>query len=403
MASNKLTDVRVKKTAAKSKPYKLTDGHGLHLFVTTAGRKYWRWSVYRGKRETVVAIGEYPAMSLSDARVEHARRASIVRAGGSPSMRQPVPGIAQPGAVTFRQVYDKWIEVWKAGLDPEYVDQVRSRLESDVLPILGPRPIADILAPEVTAVVSAIDARGANQLARKALRATSQIFRFGITHGFVARNPAVDVRPGDFLRKVAAQNHARVAQAQIPKLLLDIEQYSGREVTKSAMRIMARTFTRTSELVEAPWTEIDLDGARWVIPALRMKMPTPHIIPLSRQVVAEMRKLQSLTQNEQWLLPSDWYQDQCMSTGAISGALKRMGYRGVMTGHGFRGVASTVLHELGYEDAHIEVQLAHLKRSKNKTAAAYDYAKYLEPRARMMQDWSDFLDDQLNKAKTYAV
>jgi len=191
-----------------------------------------------------------------------------------------------------------------------------------VLPTLGPRPIADIDTPEIAAVVAAIDARGANELARKALRTISKIFRFGITDGYARRNPAADIPPGDFLRKVAVRNHP--AESKIPKLM---QNYIGREVTKAAMRIMARTSLRTSELVQAPWAEIDLDNARWVIPAERMKMPTPHIIPLSRQVVAEMRKLRALTRNEQWLLPSDWHQDECMSTGAISGALKRMGYR----------------------------------------------------------------------------
>jgi len=399
MAANKLTDVRVKKATAKAKPYKLTDGHGLHLYVTPAGVKYWRWSVYRGTHETVVAIGEYPAMSLSAAREEHQRRAKIVRAGGSPSVKRHTHTNPLPGLATFQEVQDEWIKVWQQGLDSDYVAQMNNRLAADVLPTLGPRPIAEIDTPEIAAVVAAIDARGANELARKALRTISQIFRFGITHGYARRNPAADIRPGDFLRKVAVRNHPRVAESRIPKLMLDIENYTGREVTKSAMRIMARTFLRTSELVQAPWTEIDLENARWVIPAERMKMPSPHIIPLSRQVVAEMRKLRALTQNEQWLLPSDWHQDECMSTGAISGALKRMGYRGIMTGHGFRGVASTVLHELGYEDAHIEVQLAHLKRSNNKTSAAYDYAKYLEPRTKMMQDWSDYLDRLASTAR----
>ncbi len=128
-----------------------------------------------------------------------------------------------------------------------------------------------------------------------------------------------------------------------------------------------------------------------------MKKPTPHIVPLARQVVKELRKLKQITDNDKWVFPSDWDPNDCMSEGTISGALKRMGYLGIMTGHGFRGVASTILHELGYEDVHIETQLAHLKR--NKVSAAFDHAKYLEPRTKMMQDWSDFLDRQLKRAK----
>jgi len=304
---------------------------------------------------------------------------------------------SKPGAATFGEVKEQWMKVWNKGLDADYVGQVCSRLEADVLPTLGSRPMIEIETPDIAAVVAAIDTRGANELARKVLRTISQIFRFGITHGYVRRNPAADVRPGDILRKAVVHNHPRVAESRLPKLLLDIENYTGREVTKAAMRILARTFLRTGELVKTPWNEIDLDNARWVIPADRMKMPTPHIVPLAHQVVAEMRKLRALTQNEQWLLPSDWHPDECMSTGAISGALKRMGYRGEMTGHGFRGVASTILHERGYEDAHIEAQLAHLKRSK--VGAAYNYAQYLVPRTQMMQDWADYLDEQLEIAR----
>ncbi len=291
MAGDKLTDVRVKKAAAKSKPYKITDGHGLHLYVTPAGKKFWRWNVYSGNHETVVAIGEYPAMPLGAAREERERRAKLVRSGGSPSTKKAIHISPKRGATTFGEVKDKWMEVWKEGLDPDYVDQVSSRLDADVIPALGSRPIMEIDTPEIATVVAAIDARGANELARKALRTVGQIYRFGITHGYARRNPAVDIRPGDFLRKVVVQNHPRVADSKIPKLMNDIEHYSGREVTKSAMSIMARTFLRTSELVQAPWTEIDLDNARWEIPTERMKMAAPHIIPLSRQVVAEMRKL----------------------------------------------------------------------------------------------------------------
>jgi integrase len=153
----------------------------------------------------------------------------------------------------------------------------------------------------------------------------------------------------------------------------------------------------TSELVEARWTEFTPDEARWEIAKERMKKPSPHIVPLARQVVEALRRLQKITGNTKWVFPSDWDGNKCMSEGTILGALKRMGYAGIMTGHGFRGIASTILHEQGYEDAHIETQLAHLKR--NKVSAAYDYAKYLEPRKKMMQDWADYLDRQLKEVK----
>jgi integrase len=163
------------------------------------------------------------------------------------------------------------------------------------------------------------------------------------------------------------------------------------------MRLMSMTFMRTSELVEAPWSELDLDRARWDIPKERMKMPTPHIVPLSRQAVAELHKIRQITGNDQWVFPHDWDPKKCMSKGAIRGALKRMGYGGVMTGHGFRGVATTILREQDYDKDHVEVQLAHTNRG---VSAAYDYGEFLEPRAKMMQEWSDYLEEQLRKTKT---
>jgi integrase len=291
----------------------------------------------------------------------------------------------------------KWFDHWKAGKQGRYIKQMEARIATDILPRLGHRPMDEIEAPEITTMARAIEGRGASELARKALRTTGQIFRYAIANGYAKRNPVNNIRPSDILKSVDVVNQPRVHQSVLPKLLLDIDSYMGREVTKSAMWVVAWTFVRTSELIEAPWTEFNLDEARWEIPKERMKKPSPHIVPLARQVVEALRKLKKITANTKWVFPSDWDGNKCMSEGTILGALKRMGYAGVMTGHGFRGIASTILHDQGYEDAHIETQLAHLKR--NKVSAAYDYAKYLEPRKRMMQDWADFLDQQLQEAK----
>jgi integrase len=296
---------------------------------------------------------------------------------------------------SFGAVEGLWFEWWSQDRDAGYAEQLQHRLGNDIMPELGSRPITEIETPEIVKAVKGIDGRGAHELARKTLRAINQIFRYATQHGYAKHNPAREIRPSDILRAVQSNNHPRVNEDGLPKLLSDIEDYGGREVTVIAMRVMAHTFLRTTELVKAPWTEINLDKARWDIPAIRMKMPGPHIIPLSRQVVAELRKLREITQNEEWVFPCDWDRNRAKSTGTISGALKRMGYRGEMTGHGFRGVASTLLRERGHDERFIDIQLAHLKRSKNKAGAAYDHAKYLPQRTKMMQDWSDFLDEQL--------
>ena len=204
-------------------------------------------------------------------------------------------------------------------------------------------------------------------------------------------------------------HHARINQHQLPALLLAMENDTGTEIPWHAMQIMARTFLRTTELREAPWVELDLDGGWWEIPKDRMKMDSPHIVPLSRQVIKALQELREITGDSEYVFPGAFDRKKCMSNNTILGALKRMGYHGVMTGHGYRGLASTILHEgakvspilqESYPHEWIELQLAHM--SRDEVSAAYNYAQYLDGRKKMMQDWSDYLDERLNKAKKIA-
>jgi len=270
------------------------------------------------------------------------------------------------------------------------VDSVRRRMAADILPCLGARPIAKIEAPELVAMANAIQDRGARDIAKRALETVGQVFRYGIAHGFAMRNPATEIRPSDILKSIPKTNYARIDAKELPALLRRIEVYQGKQVTRLAMKLMAMTFVRTTELIEAKWTEFDLESARWDIPAERMKMRTPHIVPLARQALEVLEMLRELTGKGEWLFPGDFNAAQPMSNNTILKALERMGYKGRMTGHGFRGLASTILHEQGYAHEHIELQLAHAPR--NAVSAAYNHAVYLEPRARMMQDWADFLE-----------
>jgi len=292
-----------------------------------------------------------------------------------------------PAENTFRAIQAKWFDKWKAGNSRRHVRQVESRIEADILPKLGDRPIAAIEASEIVAMAQAIEARGAGDLAKRSLNTTGQIFRFAIANGFAKRNPVSDIRPRDILKKTTEKNFARIEQKELPGLMRAIEFYRGTPVTRLALKLLAMTFVRTSELIEAPWSEFDLDGARWDLPPGRVKitaLPTPHIVPLARQAVEALRTLHGFTGDTPWLFPGDHDRTKCMSNNTILKALERMGYKGVMTGHGFRGLASTILHEQGYPDEHIELQLAHQQR--DKVAAAYNYAKYLGPRKKMMQD-----------------
>jgi integrase len=211
------------------------------------------------------------------------------------------------------------------------------------------------------------------------------------------KNPAAAFKPRDILAAAKTENFARVDEKDLPELLVKMEDYNGDAITKLGMKLLAYTFVRTSELIEAPKAEFDLDTPRWVIPPERMKMETPHIVPLSRQAVDVLKALSLLTGKSEYLLPGALDKSKPMSNMAILSALYRMGYRGRMTGHGFRGIASTILHENGFEEAHIELQLAHMKR--DKVAAAYNHAKYLKQRAEMMQWWADYLDGQLARGR----
>nr|WP_263355408.1 site-specific integrase [Acidicapsa acidisoli] len=263
-------------------------------------------------------------------------------------------------------------------------------MEANVLPYIGSRPIGEIEPPELVAMVKAIEARGAADLAKRALQTTGQVFRYAIAHGLAKRNPIVEFKPSDVLKPTKKVNLARVDANELPALLRAIEVYRGTQVTRLAIKLMALTFVRTTELIEARWSEFDLENGRWNIPAERMKMDTPHIVPLSSQAIEVLELLKSLTGDCELLFPGERNPNKSMSNNTILFALDRMGYKGRQTGHGFRGLASTILHERGFNHEHIELQLAHAPR--NAVSAAYNHALYLEPRAVMMQAWGDFLE-----------
>jgi integrase len=247
-----------------------------------------------------------------------------------------------------------------------------------------------IEAPEIVALVKKVEARGAREIAVRCLGSISQVFRYGIAHGSAQRNPAADIKPSDILKAVPVVNMARVEADELPTLLRRIEMYEGSPVTRLALKLMALTFVRTSELIEARWEEFDFKKRLRIIPKERMKMPSPHHVPLATQTIDALEMLHSITGHGSLLFPGDWSTVKTMSKNTILEALYRMGYRGKMTGHGFRGVASTILHEHGFEHEHIELQLAHMKR--DEVSAAYDYSKHLAKRREMMQWWADYLD-----------
>jgi integrase len=274
-------------------------------------------------------------------------------------------------------------------------------MAADIFPRLGERNIAQIEAPELVSMTKAIESRGASDIAKRALETTGQVFRYAIAHGYASRNPASDIRPSDILKSVPKTNYARIDGKELPQLLKRIEVYQGTQVTRLALKLIALTFVRTTELIGARWSEFDFEARRWDLPAGRMKMRTPHIVPLAMQTIEVLQMLHEVTGDSELLFPGDRDASKPMSNNTILKALERMGYKGTMTGHGFRGLASTLMHEQGYPHEHIELQLAHTPR--NSVSSAYNHALYLEPRARMMQGWADYLDLSRRGVKLFPI
>jgi integrase len=387
-----LTDTEVRKSKPTDKAYRLTDGKGLFLFITPTGGRLWRFKYRYDGKQKLMALGQYPDVPLVLARERHAAARKLLATGVDPMAQRKAEKTARKATDenSFQTIAGLWLEHWRVGKSRQHVDATRRRLEANVFPLLGARPITEIEAPELVTMVKSIEGRGVGDLAKRALETTGQIFRFGIAHGYTRRNPAAEFRPSDILRPTKKTNLARIDVKELPALLRSIEVYQGTHITRLAIKLLALTFVRTTELIGARWEEFDLEARRWNVPASRMKMKTPHIVALSSQAIEVLELLRSLARSDELLFPGDRNHDKPMSNNTILLALKRMGYQGRMTGHGFRGLASTILHEQGYNHEHIELQLAHAPR--NAVSAAYNHALYLQPRARMMQDWADFLE-----------
>jgi integrase len=379
-----LTYSQISSAKPTGKPRKLFDTRGLYLKVMPNGGRYWRFDYqYNGKYKTL-ALGTYPDVPLARARERHQE-----------ARRQLAEGI-DPGAVKqavsrdFESVARAWLAHWRTGRSERYVGFVITRLENDVFPEIGSRPASEITAVEFRNVAQKIERRGALEMARRLLQNCGQIMRYGVANDLVQRNPVADVKPADILKPRKKRNYPRVTAKELPDLLRAIEGYAGGEHTRLALQLMALTFVRTSELIGARWPEFDMKQSRWDIPAERMKMKTPHTVALSIQAKAILERLRAISLHREFVFPGDLNPHKSMSNNTLLFALYRMGYRSRMTGHGFRGVASTLLHEQGWPHEHIELQLAHQER--DAVSASYNHAMYLEPRARMMQAWADHLD-----------
>ena len=392
MATNLLSAAECKNTTSNGAGIrKLHDGDGLYLWVYRDGRKYWRMRYWQAGKEKSLSIGVYPKVTLSDARKKREELRKQLEADLDPSAERKATNLRKKlsaensFAAVALEWYNKQLHTWV----PHHADDVKRRLESNIFPVLGKRPLDQIEAPELLQAIRKIEARGSYDLAHRVLQVCGQVFRYGIATGRCTRNLSADLRGA--LTPHVKQHQTAVRSEELPDLLRAIAKYDeiGDKQTCLALQLLAQTFVRTSELIGAEWGELDLDNALWIIPAGRMKMRTEHVVPLTRQGLAILTELKAISGGSRYVFPGR-NRDKPISNNTMLFALYRLGYKGKMTGHGFRAVASTILNEAGFKPDVIERQLAHCER--NAVRGAYNRAEYLPERERMMQHWADYLD-----------
>jgi len=392
-----LTDSKLKNAKPEARPYKLVDGQGLHALVQTSGSVLWQQRYRFEGKERTASHGSYPLVSLLEARKKRDELKKLLLEGLDPAKvkRQRSANGGFSLGETFKEIADTWHKQWSEVRSPRHAAYVGRRLEGDVFPVIGDLPIVSLRPLDVVKVIKAIEARGAVDIAKRAYQTIGAICRYAVAHGLMDRDPTRDVKPSDILISRRSTNYARVDVKELPELLRAVEAYQGTSTTRMALKLMALTFVRTGELIAARWTEFDISEAVWRIPAERMKMRTEHIVPLSRQAIETLQTLQVISGNAELLFPGDRNRKKPISNNTLLKALERMGFKGRMTGHGFRGLASTVLHENGFDHAHIEAQLAHQER--NRISASYNHALYLKQRTELMQWWADYLDQAIGR------
>jgi integrase len=385
-----LTDTAIRNAKPRQKPYKLSDGGGLFLLMQPSGGKWWRYKYRFVGKEKLLALGAYPDVSLAEARERHLQARKALAAGNDPGEKKKEAKrlIILKSENTFEFMAREFCESRKHKWVTGYTKAMIARLENHVFPKLGNRPVTDITAQEFLSVLRIVEKSGALDMATRLAQVSGQIFRYAVATGRADRNPIVDLRGA--LKPPVKNHQAYLKENELPEFLHKLSAYDGALQTKLALKFLVLTFVRTTELRGAQWKEVDLDKAEWRIPAERMKMRDPHIVPLSVQAVVVLRELQSLTGQWLYVFPNQQKTSGFMSENTMLYGLYRMGYHTRATGHGFRATASTILNEYGFEPSVIERQRAHAER--NGVRAAYNHAEYLPERRKMMQWWADYLD-----------
>jgi len=395
------------------KPYKLFDRDRLYVLVSVAGSKRWAWAYRLDGKDGTYPIGRYPDVSIVDARKARADAAREVAAGRHPgeAKAEAIAATKKEKSKVFWPICQEWIDENRATWSPYYLQQVENFMGRYVRDgDLGPRPIGAIETPDIVALLKGVASRtkavgnerkktGSPTIAILLRMWISAVFAHAMIDGRAKANPIAGVKASKIIKRAPVKNNLALSEAEFRKLLTALPGYGGNRVTKIMIELLALFFVRTGELRQAEWKEFDFDARRWTVPAARMKKKGfgDHIVPLSDQAIVLLTELKAITGTAKtgpdWLFRNTRRPAACMSATAVNRALEGMGFNGAATigfsAHGFRGTASTLLHEQGFKPEVIEVQLAH--HEKNAVKAAYNKAVYLNERTALMQAWSDYV------------
>ncbi len=395
-----LTATEVKQAKAQRKPYKLPDGGGMFLLINPNGGKYWRLKYRHVGKEKLLALGVYPDVSLAEARNRRTTAREKLASNIDPGEIKKVEKLTRHLAIadSFEAVATEWYQSKLQNKSDSYRDRTRRLLKNDLYPSLGSRPISQITSAELLVVLRKVEARGAVDMAHRAKQTAGLVFRYAVATGRAERDPGGDLRGA--LKTKTKKHHAAITDpVQVGKLLLAIDAFQGTPAVKTALQLSALLFQRPGEIRAMEWAEINWDELRWEIPAEKMKMRQPHIVPLCSQAVDLLTALHALTGRGRYVFPSARGGSRCLSENGVRTALRTMGYdNDTMTPHGFRAMARTILDEvLNYRVDYIEHQIAHAVKDAN--GRAYNRTSHLPERKKMMQGWANYLDNLKAQAK----
>lgn len=381
--------MQIRRAKPEAKAYTLGDGLGLSLLIEPNGSKSWRFRYRFAGKPKMISLGVYPTITLADARSRRDDARKLVAEGKNPSEVRKEQKIAlqTESESAFEKIATEWHQMKSAKWSEGYASDIMEAFQNDIFPYVGMRPVGEIKPLELLNVLRKIEKRGALEKMRKVRQRCSEVFRYAIATGRAEFNPAADLSSA---LEVHQSNHFPFLKAdEIPDFLRALDSYTGSRLVQIATKLLMITGVRTIELRAALWLEFDLDNAIWEIPAERMKMRRAHLVPLSTQALNLLNELKRMTGNYRYVFPGRNDPNKPMSEASINQVIKRIGYSGRTTGHGFRHTLSTILHEQGYESSWIEMQLAHV--DKNSIRGTYNHAQYLERRNEMMQWYSDKL------------